>query len=448
MATKQIAFIIFFCVASGAFAFTSYRIYRFFKLTNKGFPVDRIGERIKITLLVAFGQTKILRKPLIGFLHALVWWGFLVITVGTAEIVIDGITGTERILRFSGIFYNILTASADVLAAITVFACIIFLARRHVMTVKRFSGVEMTKTSNADATIALLLILFLMVSLTGMNMGYMASNPSGYHGLFPVSELLLSYFPAVPTSEIGILAYFHSWAIVHEINWWSHIVLVFLFLNILPYSKHFHVIMSVPNVFFSRLEPMTKITNMEEITKEVKLIMNPDTAYAAPAEGEQAPPARFGIKDIEDVTRVNYLDSLACTHCGRCTDVCPANITGKLLSPRKILVDTRHRMKDKGPGLIKDPQYDDGKSLVGDYITAEELWACTTCNACVQECPLNIDHVSLIVDMRRYLVMEESSAPESLNKMFTNIENNGAPWPYAQTERMNWAEGIEMRINN
>lgn len=434
--TKQLAFLIFFAVGMGVFGYTVSRFVKYFKVTRKGYKLDRIGERIKITLLVAFGQTKILRKPMIGFLHALVWWGFIVITIGTAEMVIDGLAGTHRVFQFLGPVYTFIVASGDIFAAIIVAACLIFLFRRLAMNIKRFTGVEMTRHSKVDATIALTLILFLMISLIGFNMAYVALEGSNAVGSYPVSELLVPMFGDASPEAIYM---------AHEVNWWAHIGLVFLFLNVLPYSKHFHVIMSVPNVFFSRLGPMTKMNNMEAVTKEVKLMMNPDTAFAAPPEGEEmAPPSRFGIKDIEDVQWNNYVDSLACTHCGRCTSVCPANTTGKLLSPRKIMVDTRHRMTDKGLQFAKDEQYDDGKALVGDYITREELWACTTCHACVQECPINIDHVSMIMDMRRYLVMEESSAAPELNMMFTNIENNGAPWQFAMSDRMNWAENITM----
>jgi len=303
------------------------------------------------------------------------------------------------------------------------------------MNIKRFSGVEMNAHSKADATLALSIILLLMVSLIGYNAAYLKTFGTEAIGFYPISQLLVSFVPE--TSAHTIM----------EVGWWAHIALVLGFMNMLPYSKHFHVFMSVPNVFLSRLGPMTKMNNMESVTKEVKLMMNPDTAFAAPADGEVAPPERFGIKDIEDVGWNNYVDSLACTHCGRCTAVCPANITGKLLSPRKILVDTRHRMNDKGLQYAADNKYDDGKALVGDYITKEELWACTTCHACVQECPINIDHVSLIMDMRRYLVMEESAAAPELNMMFTNIENNGAPWQFAMSDRMNWAENITLRVN-
>ena len=434
MMTKQIIFTLFILASLGFFAYTVIRVIALLKLTKKSFPIDRIGERIKITLLVAFGQTKILRRPAIGMLHALVYWGFLVITIGSAEMVIDGIAGSNRVFSSTGFLYDVITSSGDIFAAIIIFSCFAFLIRRHIMKVKRFSGVEMTPKSSLDATIALSLIILLMFSLLGMNMGYIASHSDAYAGVFPVSQMLIPLL-AMPAESLHIF---------HEANWWTHIVLVFIFLNILPYSKHFHIIMSMPNVFLTDLKPMTKIDNMESVTNEVKLMMNPETAYAAPDEDAPSP-GRFGIKDVEDVSWKNYVDALTCTECGRCTSVCPANITGKLLSPRKLFVNLRKRMNEKGPGLVKDKNYNDGKSLVGDYISPEELWACTTCNACVQECPVNIDHVSFITDMRRNLVMEESAAPSQLNQMFTNIENNGAPWQYSPADRMKWAEGIAFR---
>ena len=231
--------------------------------------------------------------------------------------------------------------------------------------------------------------------------------------------------------------------LLHEICWWGHILGIFFFANYLPYSKHFHVFMSVPNVFLSNLNPLGKMRNMENVTKEVKLMMDPNLAFAAPAEGENMVIERFGVLDVEDVTWKNYFDSLACTQCGRCTSVCPANLTGKKLSPRKIVMNVRERMKEKGPQMIKNgKEWTDGKALLGDYITAEELWACTTCNACAQECPININQPAIILDMRRYLVMEQSAAPGELNQIFSNIENNGAPWQFSQQDRLLWANEI------
>jgi heterodisulfide reductase subunit C/nitrate reductase gamma subunit len=351
--------------------------------------------------------------------------------------IIDGLFGTERALNILGLFYNILIASGDVFALIVAIAIVVFLSRRLFFHIKRFEGIEMKKSTHIDANIALTMILLLMVSLLGMNTFYYTGQTiSGepVKGLFPVSSVMAGMFTALPASTIHVL---------HEICWWAHILLIFVFANMLPYSKHFHVFMSVPNVFLSRLEPLGKLTNMDNITREVRLMLNPDTAYAAqPAD---APVERFGVKDIEDVTWKNYFDSLSCTQCGRCTSVCPANITGKKLSPRKIIMEIRARMNDKGPGMVKNREFTDNKALLRDYITEEELWACTTCNACAMECPININHPTVIVDMRRYLVMEEATAPGELKSMFNNIENNGAPWQFSPEDRLLWAKDLEIK---
>ena len=428
---KQILFLITLLITLGIFGWTTKRVVSYFKLT-KPFPVGDWGKRFKLMMEVAIGQTKIFRFPFVGFLHALVFWGFIVILVGSIEMIIDGLFGTDRVLSFLGIIYNVITASGDVFALIIAIAILVFLFRRIFMHIKRFSGVEMEHKSHYDANIALTLILLLMLSLLGTNTYYLALHAEHSVGCFPVSHYLSQYI------DEGSNVYF--W---HEFYWWSHILLIFIFANILPYSKHFHVFMSVPNVFLSRLEPLGYLYNMPEITKEVKMMMDPDAAFTEPEEGEEEV-SRFGVKDVEDITWKNYLDSLTCTECGRCTSVCPANITGKLLSPRKIIMNVRARMKEKGPGLVKEGKtYDDQKALINNYISPEELWACTTCNACAQECPVNINHPSLIVDLRRYLVMEESAGPGELNATFTNIENNGAPWQFSPEDRMLWAEGLE-----
>lgn len=427
---KQLVFIIVLLLTISVFAFTIRRIAGFFRLTAP-FPVSDWGRRIQIMLKVAIGQSRIFRFPVTGLLHALVFWGFLVITLGSIEMVIDGVSGLERSMAFTGWFYDFVMASGDIMAYVIMASILFFMVRRIFGAVKRFGGIEMQKKSKWDAVIALLIIFMLMVSLAGINITYVRLHPNDYEGLFPLS--------AIVGERLSATVYqLHAW---HEIWWWMHILLIFAFANILPYSKHFHVFTSVPNVFLSRLEPLGYLPNMESVTKEVRMMMDPATAFAAAPEGEAAP-VRFGVKDVEDVSWKNYLDSLACTECGRCTSVCPANITGKKLSPRKIFVDLRARMKEKGPGLLKDPNFDDGKSLVRDIITAEELWACTTCNACAQECPISINHPTLILDMRRYLVMEESAAPAALNTMFSNIENNGAPWQYPQDDRLKWAENL------
>jgi len=437
---NQIIFAITILVTIGAFSYTIKRIVTFFRFTRPAFPVRDIGKRVNVMLSVAFGQTKIFRKPIIGFFHALVFWGFCVILLGSIEMVIDGITGTEKVLRFLGLVYNVIMASGDIFALLVAISIIIFLSRRLFFHIQRFEGIEMKKISHIDANIALSIILLLMLSLLSMNIGYVRyTSIAGENaaGVYPVSSILAGLFGG---SSAG------KFKTVYEASWWTHIVLIFIFANILPYSKHFHVFMSVPNVFLSRLEPLGKLPNMDSITREVRLMLDPNAAFAAPPA--DAPVERFGVKDAEDASWKNYFDSLSCTQCGRCTSVCPANITGKKLSPRKIMMDLRARMAEKGPLMVKNGRdFSDSRSLLRDYISEEELWACTTCNACAKECPININHPTLIVDMRRYLVMEEASAPGELKSVFNNIENNGAPWQYSAEDRLLWAKDLEININ-
>jgi len=437
--TKQIVFAFVLLVTIGTFSFTIFRIIRFFKFTRPAFPVKDFGKRIKVMLTVAFGQTKIFRRPVIGLFHALVFWGFCVIIFGSIEMVIDGLTGTDKILKTWGPVYNVIMASGDIFAFLVALSIIIFLSRRLFFHIKRFEGIEMKRRSHTDANISLTLILLLMISLMAMNVGFIGCQETtggSNDGIYPVGRILITFLPRLSLENFKL---------IYEVSWWSHILLIFLFANYLPYSKHFHVFMSVPNVFLSRLDPLGKLPNMDSITREVKMMINPDTAYAATAN--DTPAERFGIKDAEDASWKNYFDSLACTECGRCTSVCPANITGKKLSPRKVMMDLRSRMKVKGPLMVKNGRdFNDNHSLLKDYISAEELWACTTCNACAKECPININHPTLIVDMRRYLVMEEASAPGEIKAMFNNIENNGAPWQYSAEDRLNWAQDLEMKI--
>ena len=438
---KQIIFAITLLITFVTFFYTINRIIGFFRLTRPAFPIKDFGKRFRIMMNVAFGQTKIFRKPVIGFFHALVFWGFCVILIGSIEMVIDGLSGTERALKLLGPVYDFIIATGDIFALLVAISIIIFLCRRLFFHIKRFEGIEMKKISHIDANIALSIILLLMISLLGMNTGYIGYktlSAEEIQGVYPVSSVLSGLFSGLSTENLKLQ---------YEISWWTHILLIFLFANILPYSKHFHVFMSVPNVFLSRLDPLGKLPNMESVTSEVKLMMNPETAFAtAPAD---ATVERFGIKDAEDTTWKNYFDSLSCTECGRCTSVCPANITGKKLSPRKVMMDLRARMKEKGPQMVKNGKdFNDNRSLLRDYISEEELWACTTCNACAKECPININHPVLIVDMRRYLVMEEASAPGELKAVFNNIENNGAPWQYSAEDRLIWAKdpGTEVPV--
>jgi heterodisulfide reductase subunit C len=438
--TKQIVFALTLLLTLGIFTFTTLRLIHLFKLTKPAFPVTNIGKRIWITLKVAIGQTKIFRRPVIGLAHALVFWGFCVILFGSIEMIIDGLTGTEKALKVLGPFYDLMTASGDIFSFLIFFLIVIFLTRRNLMNVRRFEGIEMKKIMHTDANLALTLILLLMISLTWMNAYYCKMqfvSAREIEGFYPVGNIIMIFINDIP---------YRSLKIIYELFWWSHILLIFLFANLLPYSKHFHVFLSVPNVFLSRLDMLGKLPEMVHVKKEVRLILDPDSEPAIASYNSVN--LRFGVKDCEDVTWKNYLDSLACTQCGRCTSVCPANLTGKRLSPRKIMMDLRARMKEKGSGLIKHGnEFDDQKSLIRDYITEEELWACTTCQACAQECPININHPTLIVDLRRYLVMEEGSAPGGLKTSFSNVENNGAPWQFSPEDRMLWAKDLKYNSN-
>ncbi len=433
---KQIIFIITLLITLAIFAYTVRRLYYFFRITKR-FPIKNYVKRIVLMFEVSFLQTKIFRKPAIGFLHAMVFWGFCVILLGSMEMVFDGLTGSERAFYTDGLWYKIIFASGDIFALIILFAIFFFIIRRLFFKIKRFAGRELSHKNHIDAYVALSLIFLLMVSLLAMNVFYCVENPVPLKGYYPISSFLAGYLKDMEHESAMIL---------YELSWWWHILLIFLFANILPYSKHFHVFLSVPNTFLSRLDPLGKLPNMDNITKEIKLMMNPETAFATPESGA-AVIERFGVKDVEDVTWKNYFDSLCCTQCGRCSSVCPANLTGKKLSPRKVMMDLRARMNQKGPGIIKSGKdFDDQRSLLNDFTTKEEIWACTTCNACAKECPVNINQPTLIVDLRRYLVMEESSAPSGLNMMFTNITNNGAPWQFSPEDRMIWAKDIPQNM--
>jgi heterodisulfide reductase subunit C len=432
---KQIIFTLTLLFAVIIFSFTVRRLIRFFKLTKPAFPIRDFGKRIGVTLEVAMGQSKIFRRPVIGFFHALVFWGFCVILFGSIEMIIDGLSNNERSLKFLGAFYNIMIASGDIFSLLVAISIVIFMIRRIFLHIKRFEGIEMKRISHIDANIALTLILLLMISLTIMNAAYCQIQiVSGTQivGVFPAGIIIAGVFQDFSYETLSI---------VYESAWWSHILMIFLFINILPYSKHFHVFMSIPNVFLSRLDPLGKLPPMDYVTREVKLMLDPNSISASSSAENIV--RRFGVKDCDDVSWKNYFDSLACTQCGRCTSVCPANLTGKRLTPRKIMMDVRARMREKGPGLVKHGiGFDDHKSLIRDYISEEEIWACTTCQACAQECPININHPTLIVDMRRYLVMEEGSAPGGLKTSFNNIENNGAPWQFSVEDRLLWTKDL------
>jgi heterodisulfide reductase subunit C len=393
-------------------------------------------------VLVALGQKKMFARPIPALLHLAIYAAFVITQIELIEIFVDGLSGQHRIFRSSlGGFYTFMISFIEILSVAALFATIIFLARRNLLKIPRFNMTEMKGWAKMDGNMILFMELILVTCIFTMNGAdealYNAGAVKGHVGDagsygFTISSLIADpIFGGMSTESLLTL---------ERIGWWGHIIMVFTFLNYLPYSKHFHIVLAFPNTFYSNLEKKGRFTNMESVTNEVKLMMDPTAdPYAAPPEGAPEP-QRFGAKDVTDLTWKNLLDSYTCTECGRCTSSCPANITGKLLSPRKIMMDTRDRLEEVGDGKRKHgADYDDGKSLLGDYITQEELWACTSCNACVQECPVNIDPLSIIVDLRRYLVMEESKVPTELTGMLTNIENNGAPWQFSPSDRLNWA---------
>ncbi len=397
---------------------------------------DNSGARWKRMIMVAIGQSKMVKKPISGILHILVYLGFVIINIEVLEIIIDGVFGTHRIFAEPlGGFYDFLIGSFEVLAILTLVACVIFFIRRNILSIKRFGFREMIGWPKTDANIILIVEVLLMAAFLTMNSSDLVLQGRGADhyveaGAFPISSLIS---PAMESlSNEALIA-------IERGTWWFHIVGILLFLNYLPYSKHFHIILAFPNVFFSKLDPKGKFTNMDSVTKEVKMMFDPDAdPYAAPPEPE-GPVERFGAKDVQDLSWKQLMDAYSCTECGRCTDQCPAAQTGKLLSPRKIMMDTRDRLEEVGKNIQKNgAEHNDGKALLGDYIKEEELWACTTCNACTEACPVMIDPLSIIVDMRRSLIMEDSKAPAELTNMLSNIENNGAPWQFSQTDRANW----------
>jgi len=428
--------IIFILILASGIAFFTWNARKIRRNIMLGRPLnrsDRKGERWMIMLKVALGQTKMAVRPIPFFLHLLVYVGFILINVEVLEIVLDGIFGTHRLFGFLGGFYNFIIGFFELLAFAVLVSVIIFLARRNLVYVKRLWQKELNGWPKTDANIILVVEVLLMGAFLTMNAADQVLQMRGVEhyvkaGSFPVSGLITSWFEGLSTN--GLIIYERS-------AWWFHIIGIIAFLNYLPYSKHFHIVLAFPNVWYSNLEPNGEINNMQAVTNEVKLMLDPS---ATPPETTEA--VKFGAKDIQDLTWKNLLDAYTCTECGRCTAECPANITGKKLSPRAIMMKTRDRVEEVGKNIDanKGVFVDDGKSLLHDYITPEELWACTTCNACVEACPVNIDPLAIIVDLRRQLVMEESAPPAALNVMFTNIENNGAPWQFSQNDRLNWKE--------
>lgn len=432
---SSLIFLALLVVSVWFFARSIRKIMRNIKL---GRPVTYSGntaERWRTMVLVALGQSKMVTRPVAAIMHIFIYVGFIIINIEVLEIIFDGLFGTHRILSFMGSFYDFLIGGFEILALLVLVACITFLARRNILKLKRFWMREMKPWPRSDANIILITEIFLMTFFLTMNAcDYLLQEREAEHyiraGSFPVSNLLTGFFQYASNDTL---------IMIERACWWAHIIGIFAFLNYVPFSKHFHIFMAFPNTYYSNLNPKGKFTNLQSVTNEVKLMLDP-SATPPPADANSAS-QRFGAKDVFDLTQKQLMDAYTCTECGRCSSVCPANITGKLLSPRKIMMDTRDRLEEVGKNIDVNKEFkDDGKALLNDYILAEELWACTTCNACTEACPVNIDPMSIIVDVRRFLVMEQSAAPAELNGMFTKIENNGAPWQFAQSDRLKWLE--------
>jgi heterodisulfide reductase subunit C len=412
---------------------------------NLGVAVDRKDNakaRWNNMAMIALGQSKMVKRPIAGVLHIIVYVGFVIINIELLEIIIDGLFGTHRVFAFLGPVYNVLIASFEILALLVLVAVITFWTRRNIIRLKRlkrFASSDLKGSPKNDANYILyfevvLMTLFLLMNASDL---HLQNIPGGFShfikaGSFPISQFIEPLFNGMSNELVMLLT---------EIFWWLHITGILIFMNYLYFSKHLHILLAFPNTYFANLNPQGQFDNLESVTKEVKMMMDPNAdPFAAAPVDENAVPSKFGASDVQDLNWVQLLNAYTCTECGRCTSSCPANITGKKLSPRKIMMDTRDRIEEVGRNIDanKGVFIPDNKSLLNDYITPEELWACTSCNACVEECPVSISPLSIIMDMRRYLVMEQSAAPMPINAMMTNIENNGAPWQYNQQDRLNW----------
>ncbi len=440
MGIENILFILAFAAAVFFFSKNLKAIIRNINLGKDVDISDNKPERWKKMILVAIGQSKMVVKPVSGLMHIIVYAGFIIINIEVLEIIIDGIFGTHRIFAATlGDFYDFLIGSFEILAFLVLVACVVFFIRRNAMTIKRFKMKEMLGWPKTDANIILIVEVLLMGAFLKMNAADQVLQARGVEhyvvaGSYPVSQFLV---PVMENFSSGYIIF------LERATWWFHILGILAFLNYLPYSKHFHIMLAFPSVFYSKLKPRAEFDNMDSVKKEVEMMFDPDAdPYTAHAEPEELV-ERFGAKDVTDLSWKQLMDSYSCTECGRCSEQCPASQTGKLLSPRKIMMDTRDRVEEVGKGMDKNGKdFSDGKSLLGDYISEEELWACTTCNACVDACPIELNPLSIIMDMRRSLVMEESKIPSELAGMITNIENNGAPWQFSQTDRANWINEV------
>ncbi len=416
--------IIFLLLSVFAFYSFAKKLLQIGRNIHLGRPVainDQPLKRWKNVFLLALGQKKMFRNIPVALLHLIVYVGFIIINIELLEIIIDGLFGTHRFFApYLGAFYPFLINSFEVLAALVVIACVVFLSRRNIIRLKRFVSNDLTGWPKTDANLILIIEIVLMSLFLIMN----ASDPAAN---FIVSASLKPLFANY--SE-------HQLHIIEQTAWWIHILGIYAFMNYLPYSKHLHIVLAFPNAYYAALEPKGKMHNMVAIQNEVLYAMQPELAPT-----NAAAPEKFGAKDVMDLSWKNLMDAYSCTECGRCSAACPANSTGKLLSPRKIMMDTRDRLEAVGKNINQNGQFvDDGRTLLNDHITVEELRACTTCNACVEECPVSISPMDIILELRRSLIMEDSNAPAEWNGMFSNIENNFAPWKFAPDDRDAWTK--------
>lgn len=431
----NIIFIIALIAGIGYFTKNIRKVIRNIRLGKDVDRTDNKKERFNNMMMIAFGQSKMVRRPIAGILHVVVYIGFVIINIEVLEIIIDGIFGTHRIFAFLGGLYDFLIGSFEILALLVLVSVFIFWIRRNIVNIRRFKTLKGWPKNDGNIILyfeVVLMTLFLTMNAADLQLQNLGAEHYIKAGSYPVSQFITPLFNGMSEGALIIL---------ERSAWWMHIIGILIFLNYLYFSKHLHILLAFPNTYYGDLRPKGQMDNLESVTKEVMLMMDPNAdPFAAPAEDEtEGEPEKFGASDVTDLNWVQLLNSYTCTECGRCTSECPANQTGKKLSPRKIMMDTRDRLQEVGDNIDKNGSFvDDGKQLLNDYITQEELWACTSCNACVEACPVSISPLSIILDMRRYLVMEQSAAPTDLNNMMSNIENNGAPWPFNQMDRLNW----------